>query len=138
MLTMRFTSALWAGLFALTLLPLPAHATLSVCNRTAKAARVAVGRFDGTAWMSQGWWVVAPNKCDAVVPGRLKARYYYLYAADGGAGSWDGARKFCVGIGDEKFQSRIRSHCAARGMDSKGFFAVDTKDAANYTQTLSD
>lgn len=138
MLTMRLFLPLWAPLIALTLLPLPAHAALHVCNRTAKAARVAVGRFDGTTWLSEGWWVVAPKKCEAVVPGRLKARYYYLYAVDGGAGSWDGARKFCVGIGEGKFQSRVRSHCAARGMDTKGFFAVDTRDATDYTQSLSD
>ncbi|MBS0275893.1 MAG: DUF1036 domain-containing protein [Proteobacteria bacterium] len=135
---MRLLLPFWAALIALTLLPPPAHAALNVCNRTAKAARVAVGRFDGTAWLSEGWWAIAPNKCEAVVPGRLKARYYYLYAVDGGAGSWDGARKFCVGIGDGRFQSRVRSHCAARGMDTKGFFAVDTKDAADYTQSLSD
>jgi uncharacterized membrane protein len=137
-LTMRFIPALGAALALLPLLPLPAHAALTVCNRTGKAARVAVGRFDGTAWLSEGWWIVAPKKCDAVVPGKLKARYYYLYATDGGAGSWDGARQFCVGTGDDKFQSRVRSHCAAHGMDSKGFFAVDTKDAADYTQSLSD
>ena len=134
MLTMRFT----AVLFTLTLLPLPAHAALNVCNRTAKPARVAVGRFDGTAWVSEGWWILAPRKCDAVVPGRLKARYYYLYASDGGAGSWDGESKFCVGIGDGKFHSRERDRCAARGMDSRGFFAIDTGSAAEYTQSLSD
>jgi uncharacterized membrane protein len=137
-LTMRFVTATLAALALLPFLPLPAHAALTVCNRTDKAARVAVGRFDGTAWLSEGWWNVAPEKCTAVVPGRLKARYYYLYATDGGAGSWDGARHFCVGSGEDKFQSRLRSHCEARGMDTKGFFAVDTKDAADYTQTLSD
>ena len=135
---MRLIRSSWAALLALPLLTLPAHAALNVCNHTAKPTRVAVGRFDGTAWLSEGWWVIAPKNCVAVVPGRLKARYYYLYAVDGGAGSWDGAHKFCVGIGDGKFQSRIRSHCAARGMDSKGFFAVDTRSASNYTQSLSD
>jgi uncharacterized membrane protein len=134
MLTMRFA----ALLFTLTFLPLPAYAALNVCNRTAKPARVAVGRFDGTAWVSEGWWILAPKKCDAVVPSKLKARYYYLYASDGGAGSWDGESKFCVGIGDGKFQSRERGHCAAHGMDSRGFFAIDTGSATDYTQSLSD
>ncbi len=136
-LSMRFTAAL-GMLAALTLLVSPAHAALSICNQTAKPTRVAVGRFDGTAWMSEGWWTLAPKKCAAVVPGKLKARYYYLYATDGGAGSWDGETRFCVGIGDGKFQSRARGHCAARGMDSKGFFTVDTGNDADYTQTLSD
>jgi len=134
MLTMRFVAAL----ALLPLLSLPAHAALNVCNRTAKPARVAVGRFDGTAWLSEGWWVLAPKKCGAVVPGKLKSRYYYLYATDGGAGSWDGERKFCVGVGEDKFQSRGRGRCAAHGMDTRGFFAVDTGDATDYTQSLSD
>jgi len=136
-LSMRFAAA--SGMLAaLTLLASPAHAALNICNQTAKPTRVAVGRFDGTAWVSEGWWMLAPKKCAAVVPGKLKARYYYLYATDGGAGSWDGESKFCVGIGDGKFQSRMRGHCAAHGMDSKGFFTVDTGDDADYTQTLSD
>jgi uncharacterized membrane protein len=136
-LSMRFTAAF--GAFALLpLLAAPAHAALNVCNKTAKSTRVALGRFDGTVWMSEGWWVLAPKKCAVLVPGKLKARYYYLYASDGGAGSWDGETKFCVGIGGGKFHSRLRSHCAAYGMDSKGFFTVDTGDDADYTQTLSD
>src|SRR5690242_21879540 len=50
-LSMRFTAAL-GMLAALTLLVSPAHAALSICNQTAKPTRVAVGHFDGTAWMS--------------------------------------------------------------------------------------
>ena len=138
MLTMRFVSALGPPLALLPLLSPPAHTAQHVCPQTAKPARVAVGRFDGPAWVSEGWWILTPKKCAAVVPGKLKARYYYLYATDGGAGSWDGESKFCVGIGDGKFQSRERGHCAARGMDSKGFFAVDTGNDGDYTQTLSD
>lgn len=133
MLAMRF----FVALLFLPFLSPPAFAALNVCNHTKTAARVAVGRFDGTAWISEGWWTLTPKQCAAVVPGRLKARYYYLYAVDGGAGAWGGERRFCVGTTD-KFVSRERGHCAAQGMDSKGFFTVDTGSAADYTQSLSD
>ncbi len=133
MLTMRFLFAL----IAFFLMGQPAFAALTVCNKTARDARVAVGRFDGTQWISEGWWAVASQKCAEIVPRRLTARYYYLYAVDGGAGSWDGARKFCVGNSD-KWQSPGRSNCAGRGMDRKGFFRIDTGDKPDYTQTLSD
>jgi len=113
-----------------------AEAALKVCNRTAHAARVAVGRFDGRHWLSEGWWSVAPKACGVLVPGTLKARYYYLYAADNGSGSWSGASRFCVGTG-EKFHA-LRGHCAAQGMDSKGFFVIDTGNASDFTQSLSD
>jgi uncharacterized membrane protein len=133
MLTMRFLFAL----ICLVLTGQPAFAALNVCNKTARDARVAVGRFDGVQWMSEGWWVVAPKTCTAVVPRSLKARYYYLYAVDGGSGSWDGARKFCVANID-KWQSPRRGNCASRGMDSKGFFRIDTGDKPDYTQNLAD
>jgi uncharacterized membrane protein len=133
MLTMRFLPAL---LF-FALLSQPASAALNVCNKTARDARVAVGRFDGTDWMSEGWWTVTPAKCTTVVTGPLKARYYYLYAVDGGSGSWDGARQFCLGTAD-KFQAVGRTNCIGRGMDRKGFFRIDTGDKPDYTQTLSD
>jgi uncharacterized membrane protein len=132
MLTMRF---LFAVIF-LGVMGQPAFAGLNVCNKTARDARVAVGRFDGTQWMSEGWWTIPPKSCAAVVPQSLKARYYYLYAVDGGSGSWDGARKFCVGSTD-KWQSP-RGGCAGRGMDRKGFFRIDTGDKPDYTQNLSD
>ncbi|MGN6514589.1 MAG: DUF1036 domain-containing protein [Rhizomicrobium sp.] len=134
---MRFLRPLGAALLLLPFPGLPASAALNVCNHTKTAARLAVGRFDGTAWISEGWWTLAPKQCSVVVPGRLKARYYYLYAVDGGAGAWSGERRFCVGMAD-KFVSRERGHCAAQGMDSKGFFAVDTGSATDYTQSLSD
>ena len=133
MLTMRFVFAL----IFFALLGQPAFAGLNVCNKTPSDARVAVGRFDGVQWISEGWWVIAPKACAAVVPQSLKARYYYLYAVDGGSGSWDGARKFCVGNTD-KWQSPGRGDCAGRGMDRKGFFRIDTGDKPNYTQNLSD
>ncbi|HWA31199.1 MAG TPA: DUF1036 domain-containing protein [Rhizomicrobium sp.] len=131
---MRFAAAL----ILLPVLSLPAHAALHVCNHTKAAARVAVGRFDGVRWISEGWWSLAPTKCDVVVPGTLKARYYYLYATDGGAGAWGGSRKFCVDATKDKFVSNDRGRCAAEGMDSRGFFAVDTGSAPDYTQSLSD
>jgi uncharacterized membrane protein len=96
-----------------------------------------VGRFDGTQWISQGWWTIAPQTCAAVVPWPLKARYYYLYAVDGGSGSWDGSRDFCVGMTD-KFLAPGRGNCAGRGMDRKGFFPIDTGDKPDYTQALAD
>jgi len=133
MLCMRFAAAL----ATLAFLAQPAHAALNVCNKTAKPARLAAGRFDGMAWISEGWWTIAPGQCSEVVPGKLNARYYYLYASDGGAGSWDGSRNFCISA-DDKFQIRGRGNCAGRGFDTRGFFGVDTGNKSDFTQTLSD
>jgi uncharacterized membrane protein len=128
--------------FALAVLALvagtgPALADLSLCNHADRAARIALGRFNGTDWMSEGWWAVPAGKCQVLVKGKLKARYYYLYAADGSAGSWPGTHSFCVGAG-ESFQVFGRDNCAARGYDHRDFYEIDTQDKLDYTTYLAD
>ena len=123
--------------FALLLLAQPAHAGLSVCNRTAQPAKLALGRFNGTQWMSQGWWTIAGHHCSTVISAPLDARYYYLYATDGGPGSWDGGHPFCTASA-AAFKVIGRGDCAAHGYDRKGFFEVDTGDKPDFTQSLSD
>jgi uncharacterized membrane protein len=113
----------------------PAHAAFNVCNQTGLPARVALGRFDGTNWTSQGWWMIAPKSCAGLLTGPLQARYYYLYATDGAAGTWEGKTGFCVAP-DSKFLTQ-RGSCAKRGLDRRGFFEIDTGRASDWTQTLS-
>jgi uncharacterized membrane protein len=115
----------------------PAQAGLTLCNKTARPARVALGRFDGTAWGSEGWWTIAPGKCARLVTAPLDARYYYLYAGDGGAGTWDGDYAFCVAA-DEKFSIVGREDCAGRGYERKGFYQVDTHENTDVTKSISD
>jgi uncharacterized membrane protein len=114
----------------------PAEASFTVCNKGSHAAKVALGRFNGRDWESDGWWTVQPNVCTQVLLGPLEARYYYLYATDGRTGTWDGSHGFCVQSG--KFSITGRGNCAARGYDRKGFFQVDTGKAADYTHKLAD
>lgn len=114
----------------------PAQAAFNLCNRTAHPAKVALGRFNGTDWMSEGWWTVQPRQCATLMGEKLKARFYYIYA-DTGADSWDGTRGFCVAQSD-KFSIVGRADCAGRGYDRKLFFMVDTGEKLDYTQFLSD
>jgi uncharacterized membrane protein len=127
---------MFAGL-ALLALSAPAQAGLTLCNKTAHPAKVALGRFDGTQWGSEGWWAVAPGKCETLIPAALDARYYYLYASDGGAGTWDGTFSFCVDAKD-RFAITGRGDCAARGFSRKGFYQVDTGHDTNVTKSISD
>ncbi len=113
----------------------PAEAALNVCNRSNLPAKVAVGRFNGTKWMSEGWWTIEPTKCATLVEGNLKARYYYLYATDGAAGTWDGGKNFCTTPND-KFAIVGRADCAKAGFDKRGFFEIDTGQSPNWTQSL--
>jgi uncharacterized membrane protein len=114
----------------------PAKAGFTVCNKSPQAVRTALGRFDGTSWTSEGWWTIAPKACTSILTGPLQGRYYYLYASDGAAGTWEGKTHFCVAP-DARFKSVGRGACARRGFDSRGFFEVDTGKKPDWTQTLS-
>lgn len=122
-------------ILALTLIAAPAEAGLTVCNKAKRPAKIALGRFDGRDWRSEGWWTVQPGKCAEIVTGKLDARYYYLYGSDDDAGVWDGGTSFCVGTG-EKFSIPGRGNCASRGYDRRRFFKIDTNDDLNHVQTL--
>jgi len=125
------------AIFAFVLLAVPAHAGLIVCNKTAAPAKFALGRFNGRHWVSEGWWSLDGHRCTTVISAPLKARYYYLYATDGGPGSWDGSRDFCVSTAG-RFKIAGRRDCAARGFERRGFFEMDTGQKTDYTQSLSD
>jgi uncharacterized membrane protein len=125
------------SLLLLLAFAVPAEAGLSVCNKSAHGVKVALGRFNGTRWISEGWWRVEPKNCAELVAGKLVARYYYMYASDGAIGTWDGAKSFCVGT-EDKFSIVGRGGCSARGFDRRGFFEIDTGNNLSYTQMLSD
>ena len=114
----------------------PAQAGFTVCNKSPQAVRAAIGRFDGTNWTSEGWWTIAPKACTALLNGPLQGRYYYLYASDGAAGTWEGKTHFCVAP-DQRFKSVGRGSCAKRGFDNRGFFEVDTGKKPDWVQSLS-
>jgi len=125
-----------AAMTSILLATVCADAGFAVCNKANLPAKVAIGRFDGKAWRSQGWWTIAPKKCQTLLSGPLDARYYYLYGTDGGSGTWNGGTQFCTApIGS--FSIPGRGQCAARGYDRKGFFEIDTGDKADVTQYLS-
>ena len=115
----------------------PAAAGFSVCNGTEHPASVAFGFFDGEDWSSQGWWRVDAGSCTEISRMPLTARYYYLYAMhEEIGGSWNGNRSFCVGT--QNFRIRGRTDCLARGYDRKRFYQIDTREATDWTETLSD
>jgi uncharacterized membrane protein len=128
--------------FALTFLMLcsttaSARAALIVCNKTERPTKIALGRFEGHDWLSQGWWAIAAHACATLLPGPLDARYYYLYASDSALGGWDGGWGFCTAPADS-FRIVGRANCSARGFERKGFFQVDTGQARDFTQSLSE
>lgn len=130
---MRLSVAL---ILLLTVPVTSAWAAFTVCNKANVTAKVALGVYNGTEWESQGWWTIRSQKCETLIPGRLNARYYYLYGTDGESGTWSGGTYFCTQP-QPKFTITGRGNCALRGFDRKGFFAVDTGNSPNWKQSLS-
>ncbi len=126
-----------AAALSLSLIALPAGAGFKVCNKTAHETKVALGYRGENAWSSRGWWTIPPRACREILTGPLNARYYYLYATDELSGNWDGRNGFCV-TASGSFEIEGRAGCEAHGYDRKGFFEVDTGQAHDYTQTLSE
>ena len=127
-----------AAAAAMILGSFPAQAALTICNKSTLPTRVAL-RDDLTAPTGPakaGGRSRSKHSVPAFLTGPLDARYYYLYATDGGAGIWEGKTHFCVAP-QEKFLAPGRGDCAKRGFDRRGFFEMDTGGSADWTQTLS-
>jgi uncharacterized membrane protein len=133
---MRRTTLLLAVILGLTGFAGPAFAAFNVCNKSNLPVRAAIGRFDGANWTSEGWWTIQPKACAPLLAGPLQGRFYYLYASDGAAGTWEGKTFFCVAP-DKRFRSAGRRDCAKRGFDRRGFFEIDTGKKPDWTQSLS-
>ena len=132
---MRPRDLAFAVLTAAVLTAVPARAGFAVCNKARLPAKVALGRFDGKVWRSEGWWTILPQKCETLLSGPLDARFYYLYGTDGGSGTWNGGKWFCTAaVGP--FSIAGRGNCAARGYDRTGFFEIDTGDRVDWSQSL--
>jgi uncharacterized membrane protein len=115
--------------------PNPAAADFRVCNNTANRIRVAIGYKDASDWTTKGWWNLGPNKCDALLTGKLTARYFYVRAAEQNNGSeWGGKAFLCTSPGEFTIQGT--QQCSARGYDRSGFTEVDTQDRPDWTVQL--
>jgi len=75
--------------------------------------------------------VVNPGADAVPVPSNYSKHVVFV-----GDGTWDGGTEFCTEVGN--FDIVGRGHCARGGYDRKGFFAIDTGAAADWTQSLSD
>ncbi len=110
---------------------------LRLCNRTSSGINAAIGYHDNGAWVSEGWWNVKSKTCALLVRGKLRKRYYYVYAHDyDKGGAWGGAIKMCTN--NVEFTIRGTAHCTGRGFKTNGFFQVDTGEQIAWTVQLID
>ena len=96
-----------------------------MCNRTLDIANVAVATVEEEAQRSEGWWVVAPNRCADIVDEPLRGRRVLLHATDvRGRKLLDGPARFCTA--PRSFAIEGREECWLRGHTFGGFVEVET------------
>ncbi|TNJ45543.1 DUF1036 domain-containing protein [Phaeobacter sp. B1627] len=119
----------------LACLATPGLADFRICNETGRKTFASIGYKEGDAWVSEGWWTIQPGECSIPIVGDLKNRYYYI-RAESETGNWTGDYSFCY-INDA-FTIRGDENCTVRGYKTGGFFEIDTGNALDWTQNLSD
>jgi uncharacterized membrane protein len=130
----RFLSAL---AICLLLASAPAHAQLEICNRTAAPYSLAIAYETDADVVSQGWWTVAPDKCETVITGELKRRYFYHYAISRPLNvEWNGSFTFCVDD-DPQFRITGASDCEQRSFRTLGFRQIDVGTSKSYALDIS-
>ena len=108
-----------------------------VCNETSSTIGVALGYDSRQGWISEGWWNLPANTCETLRSGTLVSRYYYVYAIDyDRGGEWKGRHYMCTHA--RIFTIRGFEDCAQRGLETTGFFEVDTAGQASWTVQLTE
>ena len=113
---------------------LPAMAQFTVCNESPKLAYVAMGYWDNTQYVTEGWWTIDPGQCVIPYDGVLQYQYYYIYGEtepdkSGSIEYWGGDVMLCVNDYN-RFMIWGDTNCET------GFVEVDTGKANDWTFDL--
>ncbi|MCH9765215.1 MAG: DUF1036 domain-containing protein [Alphaproteobacteria bacterium] len=124
--------------FAITIFAsAPAHADLALCNATSSRVGVSIGYQDVKGWVTEGWWTIGSQSCEALLKGALPSRFLYVHAVDyDRGGEWVGSNFMCTA--SKSFAIRGVQNCSKRGYKRTGFYEVDTGKAQEWTIRLSD
>ncbi len=122
----------------------PAHAELSLCNRTSYRMEIALGLEKRANVATRGWFRLDPGQCRQVVDGTLDADIIYVHARTPALyGSppqpRNGQAEFCIRDGDFEFTdardcpaSRQAHFSPARPSDTPKGPAINLAEEADY------
>lgn len=135
---------LLALLLAAGLMPRPAHAALTLCNRTSYILYAATSAIQSPKSETQGWTRIAPGDCQLARKEPLQAASYLVYARSGIAHSgpsraWGGAYPVCVK--DTNFsikQAVTPPYCAAGDTFALPFAALDNRGKSVWTMNFDE
>ena len=137
----------WALLLALVLLalaPLPAHAALTLCNRTSYILYAATSAIQSPGSDTRGWTRITPGECEIARKEPLTAEGYLVHARtslahSGPARSWGGAYPVCVK--DANFtirQTVTQPYCSAEDTFALPFASLNNRGKSVWTMNFDE
>ncbi|HWU56544.1 MAG TPA: DUF1036 domain-containing protein [Rhizomicrobium sp.] len=136
--------ALPAVVLAAGLMPKPAHAALTLCNRTSYVLYAATSAIQSPKSETQGWTRIAPGDCQIARKEPLQAANYLVYARSGIAHSgpsraWGGAYPVCVKDTDFSIKQAVTPlYCAADDTFALPFAALDNRGKSVWTMNFDE
>ena len=133
-----------ALLLAAGFMPRPAHAALTLCNRTSYILYAATSAIQSPKSETQGWTRIAPGDCQLARKEPLQAANYLVYARSGIAHSgpsraWGGAYPVCVK--DTNFsikQAVTQAYCTADDTFALPFAGLDNRGKSVWTMNFDE
>ncbi|MEO8302077.1 MAG: DUF1036 domain-containing protein [Rhizomicrobium sp.] len=136
--------ALLLALLGLAFAPVPAHAALTLCNRTSYVLNAATSAIQSPGSDTRGWTRVAPGECEITRKEPLTAESYLVHARSSIAHSgppraWGGAYPVCVK--DANFairQSVTQLYCSADDSFALPFASLNNRGKSVWTMNFDE
>ena len=128
----------------LSLMPKPAHAALTLCNRTSYILYAATSAIQSPKSETQGWTRIIPGDCQVARKEPLQAANYLVYARSGIAHSgpsraWGGAYPVCVKDTNFSLKQAVTPlYCTADDTFALPFAALDNRGKSVWTMNFDE
>jgi uncharacterized membrane protein len=139
---LAFLLAMLSALFAFA--PAPAHAALTLCNRTSYILYAATSAIQSPGSDTRGWTRIAPGECEVARKEPLTAESYLVHARSsiahsGPSRAWGGAYPACVKDADFAVrQSVTQPYCSAEDTFALPFAAVNNRGKSVWTMNFDE
>jgi uncharacterized membrane protein len=140
----RILVAMLMALAGLVLPTLPAHAALTLCNRTSYVLYAATSAIQSPRSDTQGWTRIAPGDCQLARKESLTAETYLVHARSsiahsGPARAWGGAYPVCVKDANFSIKQGVtQPYCSAEGTFSLPFAPLANRGKSVWTMNFDE
>jgi len=140
----RILVAMLLALAGLVLPSLPAHAALTLCNRTSYVLYAATSAVQSPRSDTQGWTRIAPGDCQLARKEPLTAETYLVHARSsiahsGPARAWGGAYPVCVKDANFTIRQNVtQPYCSTEGTFSLPFAPVANRGKSVWTMNFDE